>query len=109
MMKKLKLKLKLKLILILSASLFVSGCTTIHFDNGQQLATNNVTTQKWHHNVVFSLYELSEPVNLDKECVSAPWASVKTEKTFINGLAASVTNSIGPIWYPKTVEVTCSK
>ena len=97
-----------KLMLLITAALVVSGCTTIHFDNGQQAEASTINVAKWHHNLAFALYEYSEPVNLDAECGSAPWVSVKTEQTFVNGLAASATNIIAPIWYPKTVELTCS-
>jgi hypothetical protein len=62
--------------------------------------------QEWHHNFALSLYEASEPVNLNSECRDMTWTSVKTERTFINGLA-QVVNVFAPIWYPKTVEVSC--
>jgi hypothetical protein len=85
----------------------VSGCTTIHFDNGDTSNPSTVKTQ-WHHNVVLALYEVSDPVNLKEECGSEQWTSVKTELSFINGLASSAVNFFIPIWYPKTVEVSCN-
>jgi hypothetical protein len=85
---------------------FFSGCSTIHFDKGAQVNSNQ-TTQLWHHNFAFSLHEGSPVIDLQKECGNAPWASVKTELTFINGLASGAVNMLGPIWYPKTVEVSC--
>lgn len=85
---------------------FFTGCSTIHFDKGEQVSPNQ-TTQLWHHNYALSLYEGSSVVNLQKECGNAPWVSVKTELTFINGLAGGAVNMLGPIWYPKTVEVSC--
>jgi hypothetical protein len=85
---------------------FFSGCSTIHFDKGDQVKSNQ-TTQLWHHNFAFSLYEGSPVLDLQKECGNMPWASVKTELTFINGLASGAANMLGPIWYPKTVEVSC--
>jgi hypothetical protein len=85
---------------------FFSGCSTIRFDKGDQVKSNQ-TTQLWHHNFALSLYEGSPVVDLQKECANTPWASVKTELTFINGLASGAANMLGPIWYPKTVEVSC--
>ena len=85
---------------------FFSGCSTIHFDKGDQVKSNQ-TTQLWHHNFALSLYEGSPVVDLQKECANTPWASVKTDLTFINGLASGTANMLGPIWYPKTVEVSC--
>ncbi|MBA6357970.1 MULTISPECIES: Bor/Iss family lipoprotein [unclassified Colwellia] len=90
---------------VLCVTLF-SGCSTIHFDKGDQVKSNQ-TTQLWHHNFALSLYEGSPVVDLQNECGNTPWASVKTELTFINGLASGAVNMLGPIWYPKTVEVSC--
>jgi hypothetical protein len=83
-----------------------SGCSTIHFDKGEQVNTKH-TSQLWHHNFALSLYEGSSVIDLQKECGQTPWASVKTELTFINGLAGGAVNMLGPIWYPKTVEISC--
>jgi hypothetical protein len=85
---------------------FFTGCSTIHFDKGEQVNAKQ-TSQLWHHNFALSLYEGSPVVDLQQECAFTPWASVKTELTFINGLAGSAVNMLGPIWYPKTIEVSC--
>ena len=85
---------------------FATGCTTIHFDNGN-VSSPSTVTEKWHHNAVLALIEVSEPVNLKNECSSGDWSSVKTQLSFLNGLASSFVNQLGPIWYPKTVEVSC--
>ena len=94
------------ILLIILCVTFFSGCSTIHFDKGEQVNSSK-TKQLWHHNFAFALYEGSSPVNLQKECGNVPWASVKTELTFINGLASIAGNTLGPIWYPKTVEISC--
>jgi hypothetical protein len=97
----------MKKILIL-VSFLLSACTTIHFDNGSVHANAQTQEQEqWHHNFMFSLVEGSAPVNLDNECGEKEWSSVKTELTFINYLAGSVVNFFAPIWYPKTVGITC--
>ncbi len=88
------------------ALLFLSGCTSIHFDNGNALA-GQPTFEKWHHNFGAALYEGSDPVNLKEECQGKEWNSVKTELTFMNGLASGFLNLIAPVWYPKTVEISC--
>jgi hypothetical protein len=94
-------------ILFASLLFLVAGCTTIHLDNGT-VANPKTVSEKWHHNVVLALVEVSDPVDLKKECNSSDWASVKTQLSFINGLASSVVGMILPaIWYPKTVEVSC--
>ncbi|PHS15343.1 MAG: hypothetical protein COA86_14095 [Kangiella sp.] len=84
----------------------VSGCSTIHFDRGEQVTAKKVT-QEWHHNFALALYEGSPAVDLNSECRDMKWSSVKTETTFVNGIAGGAVNLVAPIWYPKTVEVSC--
>lgn len=98
------------LILVLLATL--SGCTSIHFDNGKagRLASfEEPQVGKWHHNVVFDLIEVSSPVDLERECKNGEWASVETERSFMDGLAAFGANLFMPVpvWHPKTVRVHC--
>jgi hypothetical protein len=94
-------------LLSIFAVILISGCSTIHFDKGEQAQVNQ-KSQLWHHNFVFALIEGSPVVNPTKECAGTPWSSVTTELTFINGLSGFVVNTLaGPIWYPKTVEISC--
>mgnify|MGYP000409786742 CR=1 FL=1 len=89
--------------------ILLSGCTTIHFDRNENLDLNATKSETWHHNIVFSLVEVSDPVNLKQECGDQEWSSVKTELSFLNGLASGITGIVVPyIWYPKTVEVSCN-
>jgi len=85
----------------------ICGCTTIHFDNGSDMG-KNITKEKWHHNTALNLYELSDPINLKEECGSDKWVSVQTELSLENGVASNFVNSILPVWYPKTVKISCS-
>jgi hypothetical protein len=62
--------------------------------------------ESWHHIWAFDLYVGSKPVNLDGECGGDDWASVKTETSFLNGLAEVFTS---PVWHPETVTVRCAK
>jgi hypothetical protein len=94
--------------LLVIAVILLSGCTTIHFDKNATIDTNSITVEKWHHNVIGALIEVSDPVNLEKECGSQEWSSVKTELTFINGLVSGLVNFVAPVWYPKTVEISCN-
>ena len=87
--------------------ILLSGCTSIHFDNGPQTAVAQANENKWHHNFLFSLYEGSDAVDLAAECQQKEWVSVKTELTAANIFSSVIVNFLGPIWYPKTVEVTC--
>lgn len=96
------------LFLFFLSAAMLSGCTTIYFDNGDNTRSLRPETN-WHHNYVFNLIEGSEPVKLNYKCRNRDWVSVKTELTFINALAGGLVNLLGPIWYPKTVEVYCGE
>ncbi len=86
----------------------LAGCTTLHFDRGEPLRTPAAKSQSsWHHNVLFDLYELSDPVKPAQVCGNTDWASVKVENSLVNNVASSMTNLFGPIWYPQTVTVSC--
>lgn len=98
-----------KLLLGVAAALAVTGCSTMHFDNGSQVRTSS-DSSSWHHTAVFALVEVTAPVELDKRCRSDEWSSVKTEQSFLNGLAGGAVNAITvvPVWTPLTVDVACS-
>jgi len=88
------------------AIIFSSGCSTMYFENGNQVNANS-TYEQWHHNYALSLVEGSDSIQPKNVC-QKKWASVKTELTFLNGLAGGVINGIVPmVWYPKTVEIAC--
>lgn len=92
--------------IILSITILLSGCYTIHFDKSGE-PVSGVEYEQWHHNLAYDLYELSDPVNPQEVCGDQNWSSVKTEVSFVNGLAGIVGTMILPIWYPKTAAVTC--
>jgi hypothetical protein len=98
------MNMKLATCLLLLGAL--SGCTTIYFDKGRDVRSS-VVTERWHHNFALALYEGSSPVNLKQECGDKSWVSVKTEQSFLNVLAGGASGVVGPLWYPKTVEVAC--
>ncbi|NRB37053.1 MAG: hypothetical protein HRU20_01140 [Pseudomonadales bacterium] len=90
-------------------ALALSGCTSIHFDNGADLTQDTTPIEQWHHGWALDLYEGSEPVNIQQECHGQEWTTVKTELTFLNGFSSTVANLLAPIWYPKTVTISCQK
>jgi len=100
--------MNIKIGFLAALTLTVSACSTVHFDRTASITNNKETHQQWHHNFAFALYEGSKPVNLVEICPKGSWQSVQTEVSFLNGLAALPVNLLGPIWQPKTVDVTCS-
>lgn len=97
----------MKHLTLLLAAFTLSACTTIHFDNGEVDPATQPKVEKWHHIVALDLVEVSDPVDPEAVCEGGEWAGVKTEKTFLNGLAGSAVNFFVPLWYPKTASVTC--
>ena len=93
--------------IILFFSILLTGCHTIHFDKNEQVPYVSTQNEKWHHNWAFNLYEGSSTVKPQERCQDNDWTSVKTELTFINGLAQFAGTLVGPIWYPKTTTVSC--
>jgi hypothetical protein len=90
------------------ACLVITACSTIQFDRNTASTAEAKTHQQWHHNFVFALYEGSKPVNLVEICPQNSWQSVKTEVSFLNVLAAVPANYFAPIWYPQTVDISCT-
>jgi hypothetical protein len=99
----------MKTIKILSAILLLgaaSGCSTIYFHNGGQ--TGYATEEsEWHHDGVFGLVEFSDPVNMSARCEDSKhgWDTVKTERTFLNGLVSGLTWSLYDPW---EVSMSCN-
>lgn len=93
--------------LMMALAVTLSGCSTIYFDKGKGVTPTD-TSERWHHNIAFDVYEASAPVDPKQECGDKSWVSVKTERGFLNWLAAVPVNSFIPfLWYPKTVEIGC--
>ena len=102
---------KIKLLILLS--ILKCGCTKMHFDNGpilnnSSVSDNKETIEKWHHNLFFDTWEVSDSVNLSKHCNNSEWESVKTEISFLNALSRFPQGILKlPIWSPKTVKILC--
>ena len=100
---------KKKLLILLS--ILICGCTKMHFDNGlilnnSSVSDNKETIEKWHHNLFFDTWEVSDSVNLSKHCNNSEWESVKTEISFLNALSRFPQGILKlPIWSPKTVKI----
>ena len=102
---------KIKLLILLL--ILICGCTKMHFDNGpilnnSSVSDNKETIEKWHHNLFFDTWEVSDSVNLSKHCNNSEWESVKTETSFLNALSRFPQDILNiPILYHKTVTILC--
>ena len=93
-------------------SILISGCTTMHFDNGllsqKSSKLDRITSEKWHHNFFFDSWEISDSVNLNNECIESEWESIKTETSFLNAISRIPLEILKiPLWYPRTVTIIC--
>lgn len=99
-------------LLALTTGLLLSGCSVMHFKNGP-VEKSGAPMEKWHHNVAYSLYELSGPLDAKTLCSqTGNWSMITTKETFVTGLAGSAVNTVAygvNIWDPQMVEYTCGK
>ena len=101
---------------IIAAAALLTGCSVMHFQNGTVEAEGR-PVEKWHHNVAYSLMEVSKPVDLKELCADKKWSMITTKETFVTGLAGSADNALTgilvpggiDIWDPQMVEYTCGK
>lgn len=117
-----------------------SGCAVIHFENGpvtpdprpeqgfdwtfgfgseepdlQYSAGSSVRYRRWYHHAIFSIAELSNPLQFSVDCAGLEWNQVTTEVTptdFIFGLADNAllfnASSAGlDLWSPWSIEYSC--
>lgn len=94
-------------LLLFFICLFLIECHVTTFKNTNANTSNGKAHSKWHHLIILDLMEVSDPVNLKKECGTGQWSSVEVKRSFLNTLAEIIVNWVLPIWYPKTVTITC--
>lgn len=86
----------------------LAGCSTIEYTNSAQAADSTEVYGGMHHNLAYSLYEYSQPVDLD-QC-SNDWASLVVEKDVITAIAGSVDSVVGvDVWDPWAVTLNCAQ
>lgn len=106
--------MKIALIGLSVSGLLLSGCSVMHFKNGETPARGQVH-EAWHHNAAYSLLEVSKPVDLKTLCAGKGWSRVTTQETFVTGLAGGVDNALTgivvpggiDIWDPQFIQWTC--
>lgn len=91
--------------ILLMMACAVSGCSTIYFERGAR-SSRQLTFGEWHHDAVFGLVEVSDPVDMNQRCETKDWSAIKVEKTFVQGLVGMVTYSLYDPW---DVSFSCKK
>jgi len=111
--------MKANLLLLVTGCVLLSACSTISFTNGPVDAKASLSSEStWHHNMWFSLVEVSAPVDLKQRCSGKDWVRITTERSFLNGLAGGIDTSVLgarvgvlvvgiDIWDPWTVAYEC--
>ena len=97
-----KIKNIVKTIAVVSFGLAISGCHKMYFHNGANSAAP-LTTKRLHHELVYELIEMSQPVNMSAMCGGKDWATVEVERTFLNGLITG----LQPVYGQWTVQQAC--
>lgn len=105
-----------KLLLIPTlAAFFSTGCSVMHFRNGD-VKSEGPLMEKWHHNAAYSLMELSPTVDMATHCKDREWSVVTTKETFLTGLAGGADDAVTAgllkgaavdLWNPQLIEWQC--
>ena len=99
------------------SGLCFTGCSVMHFKNGDVKSAGPVQ-EKWHHNGVLSLMEFSPIINMKTLCPEKSWSMITTKDTFITVLAGSVDDVVTAgvargaavdIWNPQAIEWFCGE
>ena len=90
-------------------ALLASACQTVRFVRPSARPAAPQTF--WHHSVMSSLVEVSDPVNLREKCPNG-WARVSTRESAATKLAPGAVSNLtggrtGGVWDPEEVEVAC--
>jgi len=120
-------------LLLLALSLKLSGCATIHFDNGKVLEdpepywfefwaddkkltkADGLRYHRWYHHSLYSIAELSNPVQLDEVCQGLDWNRVTTYTTPLDLILGTLDNALFipassagiDLWSLWSVEYSC--
>lgn len=125
------------------AALSLQACAVIHFENGpvvpdpspdtsfdwslgllsdadampdlQYDAASSIRYRRWYHHAIFSLAEISNPLQLKVDCSGLEWNQITTEVTptdFLFGLTDNLllynANSwFIDLWSPWSIEYSC--
>lgn len=95
-------KNQFNIISALIATLTLSSCSTISFVADKN-ANESYETSEWHHNIIYGLVEISNPVNVSQTCKNG-FSAIRTERTFLNSLVGGIA---GNIYNPMTVSMSC--
>jgi len=86
----------------------VTGCSTIEYSNSGTTPDTTEVYGGMHHNLAYSLYEYSSPVDL-AQC-NNDWASLVVERDVITAIAGSIDNAFGvDVWDPWAVTLNCAQ
>jgi hypothetical protein len=97
--------MKRTLLLALGMLVMGTGCfkTTIVNHGASAKGAPAAYTDRWNHNAVLGLANLSGPQDASAACPSG-WATIETEQTFVQGVVGSLT---GSIYTPQNLTIRC--
>lgn len=82
-----------------------TGCyrTTIVNNGATASSSSNEYTDRWNHNAVVGLANLSGAHDASKACPNG-WATVETQQTFVQGLVGGITQNL---YTPQNLTIRC--
>ena len=122
-----------RLLLLAALLAATTGCFKIRYITNSP-AEATPALERWHHNAIAGLWEISSPVDVGGTCPNG-FAEVKNETSFLNWLASTAvqaavniplqlaTSGVDPVtgvatsgyvlpvqlWSPQSVSVTCAR
>jgi len=99
-MKRMAAALAVAIVATLSA-----GCYKVTVVNNGAVPTSGSGeyTDRWNHNVVVGLANISGPQDASKACPNG-WATVETQQSFVQGLVGSLSQSL---YTPQNLTIRC--
>jgi len=80
-------------------------------------AEDSVRYSRWYHQAIFSIAEVSNPLQLNVECAGLEWNQITTEVTFWgaiigltdNALLFNASSAALDLWKPWSLEYSCRR
>lgn len=90
--------------LLLALLLGIAACFHVNYVTSKPAAPSP-EYDSWHHDLIYGLAEISDPVDVPKICPNGH-ARIESQTSFVNGLVEFLTLGI---YNPQTVTITCVK
>ena len=95
------------------AATLAGGCYTTVYQFGQPpVMPSSTYWETWHHQLLFALVEISDPVDLVRACPQGSVSEIREKVSFLNGLVTGVIRAAlfgFPLWNAREVSAWCGQ